>query len=108
MIPMRAALAALLALTAAQSLMAQNLPPTEDSVRHLPDLLQTHLVLDEAMNNMDGFMQKSLEQARPIGGERCSPNFSQESADPRRPFSFWTYVLFQPSVGHTRLAQSVL
>jgi hypothetical protein len=64
MIPMRAALAALLALTAAQPLFAQNLPPTEASVRHLLDLLQTHLVLDEAMNNMDGFMQKSLEQAR--------------------------------------------
>jgi len=65
---MRAALAALLALTAAQPLFAQNLPPTEDSVRHLLDLLQTHLVLDEAMNNMDGFMQKSLEQARQTQG----------------------------------------
>jgi len=61
---MRAPVAVLLALTAAQPLFAQNVPPTEDSVRHLLDLLQTHLVLDEAMNSMDDFMQKSMEQAR--------------------------------------------
>jgi uncharacterized protein len=61
---MRAALAALLALTAAQPLFAQNVPPTEDTVRHLLDLVQTHLVLDQAMNNMDDLMQKSMEQAR--------------------------------------------
>ena len=61
---MRAALAVLLALTAAQPLFAQNAPPTEDSVRHLLDLLQTHLVLDKAGNSMDDFMQKSMEQAR--------------------------------------------
>ena len=47
---------------------AQNLAPTEDSVRHLLDLLEKHLVLDEALNNMDGFMQKSLEQARQTQG----------------------------------------
>jgi hypothetical protein len=61
----RAALAAaLLALTAAQPLFAQNVPATEDSVRHLLDLLQTHLVLDKAMDNMDDFVEKSMEQAR--------------------------------------------
>jgi hypothetical protein len=65
---MRAALAALLALITAQPLFAQNVPPTEDSVRRLLDLLQTHLILDEAMNNMDDFMQKSMEQARQTQG----------------------------------------
>jgi hypothetical protein len=68
MIPMRAALVALLALAAAQPFFAQNVPPTEDSVRHLLNLLQTHVVLDEAMNSMDDFMQKSLEQARQTQG----------------------------------------
>ena len=61
---MRATLIALLALSAAQPMLAQNVPPTENSVRHLLDLLQTHVVLDEAMNNMDTFMQKGMEQAR--------------------------------------------
>jgi hypothetical protein len=68
MIPMRAVLAALLALTAVQPVFAQNVPPTEDSVRHLLDLLQTHRVLDDAMNSMDDFMQKSMEQARQTQG----------------------------------------
>jgi hypothetical protein len=61
---MRAALAALLVLTAVQPLFAQDVPPSEDTVRHLLDLTQTHLVLDKAMNNMDDFMQRSMEQAR--------------------------------------------
>ena len=61
---MRAALVALLALTAAQPLFAQNTPPSEDSVRHLLDLVQTHRILDEAMSNMDNFTQKAMEQAR--------------------------------------------
>ena len=61
---MRAALAALLALTTVQPLFAQNVPPTEDSVRHLLELLQTHRVLDDAWNSMDDFMQKSMKQAR--------------------------------------------
>jgi hypothetical protein len=65
---MRAVVAALLALTAVQPVFAQNLPPTEDSVRHLLDLLQTHRVLDDAMNSMDDFMQKSMEQARQTQG----------------------------------------
>jgi hypothetical protein len=68
MIPMRAAVAALLVLTAAQPLLAQNVPPTEDSVRQLLGLLQTHLVLDGAMNNLDSVMQKSMEQARQTQG----------------------------------------
>jgi hypothetical protein len=65
---MRAVVAALLALTAVQPVFAQNVPPTEDSVRHLLDLLQTHRVLDDAMNSMDDFMQKSMEQARQTQG----------------------------------------
>ena len=65
---MRAALAALLALTAVQPLFAQNVPPTEDSVRHLLELLQTHRVLEDAWNSMDDFMQKSMEQARQTQG----------------------------------------
>ena len=60
---MRAALVALLALSAAQPLFAQNAPPSEDSVRHLLDLMQTHRILDEAMSNMDNFTQKVMEQA---------------------------------------------
>lgn len=65
---MRAVLAALLALIAMQPVFAQNVAPTEDSVRHLLDLLQTHRVLDDAMNSMDDFMQKSMEQARQTQG----------------------------------------
>jgi len=68
MFPMRAVLAALLALIAMQPVFAQNVAPTEDSVRHLLDLLQTHRVLDDAMNSMDDFMQKSMEQARQTQG----------------------------------------
>ncbi|HEX4389675.1 MAG TPA: DUF2059 domain-containing protein [Steroidobacteraceae bacterium] len=60
---MRAVLLALLAL-AAQPVLAQNVPPSEDSVRHLLDLMQTHRILDEAMSNMDSFTQKALEQVR--------------------------------------------
>jgi hypothetical protein len=63
MIPMRAALAALLALSTAQPLFAQNVPPSDESVRHLLDLEHKHLVLDEAMSNLDEFMQKGMEQA---------------------------------------------
>src|SRR5215470_15457150 len=60
---MRAALVALLVLAAAP-VVAQNTPPTEDSVRHLLDLVQTHRILDEAMNNMDSYMKKAMEAAR--------------------------------------------
>lgn len=60
---MRAALATLLALSAAQPLFAQNVPPSDESVRHLLDLEHKHLVLDEAMSNLDDFMQKGMEQA---------------------------------------------
>jgi hypothetical protein len=37
-------------------------------VRHLLELLQTHLVLDDAWNSTDDFMQKSMEQARQTQG----------------------------------------
>jgi uncharacterized protein len=69
MIFMRAALVALLALCAAQPIFAQNVPPTEDSVRHLLDLIQTHRILDQALSNMDDIMQKSMEQARQTQGQ---------------------------------------
>jgi uncharacterized protein len=63
-----AALVALLALCAAQPVFAQNVPPTEDSVRHLIDLMQTRRVLDQAMSTMDEYMQKAMEQARQTQG----------------------------------------
>jgi uncharacterized protein len=74
---MRAAFAVLLALIATQPLFAQNVPPTENSVRHLLDLLQTHLVLDESMSNMDDFVRKSMEQARQTQGSALNPRQQQ-------------------------------
>jgi uncharacterized protein len=65
---MRAALVALLALTTAQPLLAQNVPPTEDSVRHLLELMQVHRTMDEAMSTMDEYLQKAMEQARQTQG----------------------------------------
>jgi len=60
---MRAVLVVLLSLLAAP-VLAQNVPPSEDSVRRLLDLLQNRRVLEDAMSNMDGFTQKVMEQAR--------------------------------------------
>lgn len=74
---MRAALVALLALVAAQPLFAQNVPPTEDSVRHLLDLVQTRRVLDESMSTMDEYMQKAMEQARQTQGSTLNPRQQQ-------------------------------
>jgi hypothetical protein len=70
MITMRAALVVLLALSAAQPLFAQNVPPTEDSVRHLLDLMQTHRMMDETLSTMDDYMQKAMEQARQAQGQQ--------------------------------------
>ena len=74
---MRAALVALLALVAAQPLFAQNVPPTEDSVRHLLDLVQTRRVLDESMSTMDEYMQKAMEQARQTQGSTLNARQQQ-------------------------------
>ena len=74
---MRAALVALLALTAAQPLFAQNAPPTEDSVRHLLDLVQTRRVLDESMSTMDEYLQKAMEQARQAQGQTLNARQQQ-------------------------------
>ena len=60
---MRAVFVALL-LCAAPAVFAQNVPPSEESVRHLLDLEQTHRAMDEALNNMDGYLQKAMEQSR--------------------------------------------
>src|SRR5579862_3331166 len=73
---MRAVLVVLLSLLAVPAL-AQNLPPSEDSVRHLLDLVQTHRILDEAMSNMDGFMHKAMEQARQEQGETLNAQQQQ-------------------------------
>jgi uncharacterized protein len=78
MISMRAAaLVALLALSAAQPLFAQNVPPTEDSVRHLLDLVQTHRILDQALSTMDEYMQKAMEQARQEQGQTLNAKQQQ-------------------------------
>jgi uncharacterized protein len=73
---MRAVLLVLLSLFAVPAL-AQNPPPSEDSVRHLLDLVQTHRILDEAMSNMDGYMHKATEQARQEQGETLNARQQQ-------------------------------
>lgn len=74
---MRAALVALLALIAAQPVVAQNVPPTEDSVRHLLDLMQTRRTLDESMSTMDDYMQKAMGQARQTQGQTLNARQQQ-------------------------------
>jgi uncharacterized protein len=74
---MKVALVALLALIAVQPVLAQNVPPTEDSVRHLMDLVQTRRVLDESMSTIDDYMQKAMEQARQAQGQTLNARQQQ-------------------------------
>ena len=58
---MRVVLIALL-LCAAPTVYAQNVPPTEQSVRRVLDLTQQHRIVDDAVSNMDAYMKQTLDQ----------------------------------------------
>jgi hypothetical protein len=69
---MRAVLIALL-LCAAPAVFAQNVPPTEQSVRRVLDLTQQHRIIDDAVSNMDAYLKQTLDQAskgRPLNAKQ--------------------------------------
>jgi uncharacterized protein len=62
---------ALIALLAVQPAFAAEVPPSEASIHELMDLTQSRKMLDSMMEQIDGVMQQSMQQA--LAGQKFSP-----------------------------------
>jgi hypothetical protein len=62
-----------LLLVAAPAVWAQDTPPSEESVRHLLDLLQVHRIIDDAVSSTDTILKQATDrigEGRPLNAKQ--------------------------------------